>query len=237
MNKIHNNLFRAKKEDMEFGKYRRQIFKKHYYDTSKMAEEIDIFNDVTSGYWDACTGQFKINQDNTLNMRKFNNDKNDYDYYSRDSKHWSLVDPSVEDPKSIQTTSLNRVYMLFKNRKSDIWEFPTIPLLNGDSFEIAKLKLFFNVTKEFWKIFFPPHHPAFAITRDFHEYEREDPKNKGLKGVRTYYFHAFHFRGIPMVYPNLKHNYTDYSLVPKIQMNKWVGENYYRGIITNLTEK
>ena len=92
---------------MEFGKYRRQFFKKYYFNIDKHLEEIDTFNDVTSDYWDVCSGQFKISADNKPNVRKWNPEKNGYDFYCSNSKHWSLVDPNVTDNKSIQYESNN----------------------------------------------------------------------------------------------------------------------------------
>ena len=87
---------------MEFGKWRRQVFKKYYNNIDKHLEEIDSFNDVTSDYWDVCSSQFKVNPDNKPNIRKWNAEKNGYDFYCLNSKHWTLVDPNVDDPKSIQ---------------------------------------------------------------------------------------------------------------------------------------
>ncbi len=87
---------------MEFGKYRRQIFNKYFYDTSKIIEDIDTFNDITSEYWDAQSNNLNLSGDNKPNIRKWNPDKKEYDYYCTNSKHWKLVDPNVNDIKSIQ---------------------------------------------------------------------------------------------------------------------------------------
>lgn len=79
----------------------------------KHLEEIDAFNDVSSDYWDVVSGQVKINVDNKPNIRKWNQEKNDYDFYSSNSKHWSLVDPNVKDERSIQYASKSS-YIIYK---------------------------------------------------------------------------------------------------------------------------
>lgn len=94
-------------EDMEFGKYRRKFFKKYFSNIDKYIEDVDAFNDVNSDYWDVISGQVKINVDNKPNIRKWNSEKNEYDFYSSNSKHWSFVDPHVKDSKSIQYSSKN----------------------------------------------------------------------------------------------------------------------------------
>jgi hypothetical protein len=230
-------LVSAQKEDMEFGKYRRTQFKKYFYNVDKHLEEIDTFNDVSSDYWDLCSGQFKLNHDNKPNIRKWNKDKNAYDFYCLNSKHWTLTDPNVTDNKSIQYSSMDRTYMLFKNKKNGQYEFPTISLYNGDSFYDSKYKLFFFLAQDEFKVFYKNPFPVFQITRDFHEYEKEDPKNKGLSGVRTFYFDALHFRGAPVVKSNVRHPYTDHVFSSKRELSKYVNKNYWEAVIPSLQEK
>ncbi len=127
--------------------------------------------------------------------------------------------------------------MLWKNKKNGQFEFPSIPLYNGDTFDISKYRLFFYLTEEDFKIVYPTPYPSFMMTRDFHDYEKEDPKNKGYAGVRTYYYQAMHFRAPPVVSKNVKHPYEDYILIPKNELSNYVGKNYWEGIIDNLQEK
>jgi hypothetical protein len=222
---------------MDFGKYRRKVFKKYYYNIDKHLEELESFNDVQSDYWDICSGQFKINADNKPNIRKWNQEKNSYDFYCLNSKHWSLTDPNVDDVKSIQYSSLSRTYMLCKNRKTDQYEFPTMTLYKGDTFNDTKFKLFFCLAQDEFKIYYPHPFPCFHVTRDFHDYEKDDPKNKGLSGVRTFYFDAHHFRGAPKVMPNAKHPYNDYVMTSKKEFSKYVNKPYWEAVIGSLQEK
>jgi hypothetical protein len=127
--------------------------------------------------------------------------------------------------------------MLTKNGITNQWEFPTMPLIHGDMLDSVKYKLFLFLTHDRFKAFFPTNFPSFQLTRDFNEYEKEDPKNKNLKGVRTYYFHAFHFRGEPYINKNKRHPYNDLAIVPKNELNKFFTKNYYEGVINCLAER
>lgn len=127
--------------------------------------------------------------------------------------------------------------MLFKNKFTGNFEFPTITLYNGDSFRNAKQKLLLHLCKERFKLFYGPHVPIMSITRDFYEHELEDPKNRNFKGVRTFYYPGFHFRGNPCVIPSTVNSYVDYIFTPKMEVNRHVDKNYYNSIINCLQEK
>ena len=64
----------------------------------------------------------------------------------------------------------------------------------------------------------------------------EDPKNKGLNGVRTFYYPAYHFRGTPQVFVNNRHPYDDYIFTTKLNLNKVAKEEYYHGVVHALSE-
>jgi hypothetical protein len=47
-----------------------------------------------------------------------------------------------------------------------------------------------------------------------------------LKGVRTYYFKAHHWRGLPEM--NLEDSkYDDWNWVPKIKFNEYMSKDYF----------
>ena len=127
--------------------------------------------------------------------------------------------------------------MLCKNKHINQWEFPSMSLYNGDSFTDTKFKLYFCLTGEEFKVFYPNPYPSFHITRDFYEYEKDDPKNKGLTGVRIYYYDALHFRGVPKITPNYRHPYSEYVFTPKHEINKHVPKNYWNAVINCLQDK
>jgi hypothetical protein len=62
--------------------------------------------------------------------------------------------------------------------------------------------------------------------REFSDAERADPANDGLKGVRTYFFGAHHFRGLPeMNFSQTEHD--DWAWIPKRQLNEYLTKEYY----------
>lgn len=126
--------------------------------------------------------------------------------------------------------------MLFKNKYTNEYEFPTMTLYHGDNFKIGKYRLFIDLSKDQFKIFFDSEHPEFCLTRQFHDYEKEDPKNKGLNGVRTFYYPAYHFRGKPQVFPNARHPYNDFIFATKMNFNEIAKEDYYNSVIHALEE-
>jgi len=102
-------------EDMEFGKYRRKIMRKFHIDNSKYIEDLETLNDVPGPFWDACSGQFKISADNKPSIRKWNSLEKKYDFYCSNSKHYTLVDPNVSNPQSIQYESNFKVKKIKNN--------------------------------------------------------------------------------------------------------------------------
>lgn len=125
---------------------------------------------------------------------------------------------------------------MFHNKFINQYEFPSTPIYHGDNFRTSKYKLFIELSKEKYKIYFEDEHPIFSLTRKFHDYELENPKNKGFNGVRTFYFPAYHFRGTPQVYLNNRHPYDDFVFTTKMNLNKVTTEPYYHGIIHALSE-
>ena len=126
--------------------------------------------------------------------------------------------------------------MLFRNKNTNEYEFPTMTLYHGDNFQIGKYRLFVDLTKEKFKIYFDSDHPEFCLTRPFHDYEQSDPKNKGLNGVRTFYYPAHHFRGTPQVFANKRHPYDDFVFATKLNFNQVTTEEYYHGVIHALKQ-
>jgi hypothetical protein len=45
--------------------------------------------------------------------------------YAAASKNFALVDPSVEDRRNFHFAGEDRVYLIFKNKYTKEWEFPT----------------------------------------------------------------------------------------------------------------
>jgi len=131
---------------------------------------------------------------------------------------------------------LNNIYFLCRNKFTKEYEFPSMPLYHGDNFNLSRYKLFVELTKERFKVYFEDEHPLFHLKRNFHDYELADPKNKGLNGVKTFYYPAFHFRGTPQVYINNRHPYDDFIFTTKMGFSKVATENYFHALAHGLSE-
>lgn len=78
--------------------------------------------------------------------------------------------------------------------------------------------------------------------RDFTPIEREDKANESLKGVRTYWFGAHHWRGVPDMTSiisednqNNTSDWIDYAWVPKRQLNEFFSKDYH-DVFINITK-
>lgn len=96
----------------------------------------------------------------------------------------------------------------------------------GSTFFKTKMNFFMNLTDNEWRIKFMGSSPMLHTIREFTPEEQEDELNYGLKGVRTYFFSAHHWRGYPMM--NLEESdYDDWAWVPKRQLNEYLLKDYY----------
>lgn len=71
-----------------------------------------------------------------------------------------------------------------------------------------------------------------ATIREFSEAEKQEAANKQLKGVRTFFFQAHHWRGMPTLSPGDNseaplHDYDDFVWVPKRQLNEYFSKDYF----------
>jgi len=173
-------------EDMKFLKTRRDFFKKYHYDFDKISPEIDNFNDYNIDYWDNVKNDVRSNNDNDTNLRKWNKETNKYDFYSPNSKNWKLVDPNMKDNKSIQYNGINRVYMLFKNKHTGKWEFPTLPLRWGENFNQRRQMLQYVISRDLFKVHFPTDEPSLQITRDMFPHEEKENNFVNFNGNKVY---------------------------------------------------
>lgn len=65
-----------------------------------------------------------------------------------------------------------------------------------------------------------------ATLREMTLAERQDRNNMDMKGVRTFYFQAHHYRGLPEF--NFENtDYEDFAWVPKRQLNEYFDREYY----------
>ena len=67
--------------------------------------------------------------------------------------------------------------------------------------------------------------------RDFTVAEKENKEIAHLKGVRSYFYHAHHWRGLPelVVRDEMKEKlpYDDFAWVPKRKLNEFFTREYF----------
>ena len=147
------------------------------------------------------------------------------EYYCEHSRLYFQVDPNVQTPKSIQRSPNYKVYLLVKNKENGEWEFPSFYVLESEKFVEARAKYFGFLSNNNWSVYHYPVQPFVFRKREFTNEEKQDPRNKRLKGVKTFYFAASHAEGVIEINPRL---YSDYAWVSKLEMNQYLTrENYF----------
>lgn len=162
--------------------------------------------------------------------------------YSAASKHFSNVDPAIEDRKTLHYAGEDRTYMIVRNKYTHEWEFPTSNMFFGQTFLRAKQNLFNTIAAKdsdeaetssedggtAWKVKYFGQSPIAATIREMTPAERLNLANKDLKGVRTFYFQAHHWRGLPTLSKSEgNHDYDDFAWVPKRKMNEYFRKDYH----------
>lgn len=128
-----------------------------------------------------------MNIDNFPTHRYKNPETGETEEYCAASKYYQLVDPTIQDRKSLHYAGEDKVYLILKNKFSKEWEFPTGNIKFGQTFLRAKQNIFSSFVKE-WKIKYYSNGPLIHTLREFSKAEREDKMNLDMKGVRTFYF-------------------------------------------------
>lgn len=208
------------KFDHEFLKFRQRIMNEYDIDQRQYYEEFKKETQLLESLFANNSYVSITNRDNLpTHGEKLENGSTKY--YCGASKNWKKVDPSVTDHKSMHYGSSQRAYLIFKNKHTSEWEFPTTKLFSGDSFLEARKRTFMEIAKDKWIIRHEGKSPVVATLRPFTPYEREDRKNSILSGVRTFYFHAYHLRGLPEFDFDTS-DFNDYAWVTRADMNKFL---------------
>ena len=129
----------------------------------------------------------KQNVDNFPTHRITDPQTGEIQEYAAASKYYPNVDPSMQDRRSIHYAGEDRTYLIFKNKYTQEWEFPTGKMFFGETFVRAKQNLFVSFANG-WKIKYYGQAPNIATIREFTEAEKADKFNHDLKGVRTFFF-------------------------------------------------
>lgn len=207
--------------EMENLKYRSYLNKKYKYFPTIPKELLEF---------KISAGGLSPNFENQMTHKKENSDGT-HEYYCENSKVFSEVDPTVMNTKSIQRAGNYKVYMIFKNAETGNWEFPSLHLLENQTFKEARAVLFDAISSGRWQISHYPTEPFVFMQRDFTLKEKEDARNKKLNGVKTFYFAASHLEGIMKINLN---TYSDYAWVTKYELNQYFTKEMYFKFIHSL---
>ena len=95
------------------------------------------------------------------------------------------------------------------------------------------MKLFEDLTNHAWRIKFTGSSPMMHTLREFSEEEKaSDLANEDLYGVRTFWFGAHHWRGLPEMLVGEEHQmYDAFAWVPKRLMNEYFTREYHEVFI------
>lgn len=92
-----------------------------------------------------------MNLDNFPTHRYIDEDGKELEY-AASSKHFAKVDPFIQDRKSLHYAAEDRTYLIFRNKYSKEWEFPTSKMFFGQTFLRAKQDLFNGFSEGSWKV-------------------------------------------------------------------------------------
>jgi len=151
--------------------------------------------------------------------------------YCGNSKLFEKVDPTITDRRSIQYAGDYRVFLMFKDKNTQKWVFPTQYMADKATFNHSKTQLLDSVTQNKWKAVFAMHRPVCVTKQDLSELDKKSIINKKAIGVKTFYFMAYHDHGQIHLNTNL---YDDYAWVPRLELNQYLDKSSYDNIVHSL---
>jgi len=129
--------------DVHFLKYKNDIMNEYYCNQRQFADEFEEVSKLNEDVLGDSPYNSKMNLDNypTHRVRGSEPGKTE-DEYCAASKHFSNVDPAMQDRKTIHYAGEDRTYLIVKNKHTKEWEFPTGRINFGQTFMRAKQNLF-----------------------------------------------------------------------------------------------
>jgi hypothetical protein len=230
-----------RQRDVEFLKYKSDIMNEYYCNTRQFTEQFEEISKLNEDVLGDNPYSSKQNLDNYPTHRMPGAQPGDSGAeYCAASKYYQNVDPTMEDRRTLHYAGEDRTYMIVRNRYTQEWEFPTAKMNFGQTFMRAKQNLFKvlaagasnddapgEVSGTSWKVKYFGQAPIAATIRELTEAEKQDKMNHQLKGVRTFYFQAHHWRGLPSLSKLSEHDYDDFAWVPKRKMNEYFTKDYF----------
>ncbi|CDW83242.1 UNKNOWN [Stylonychia lemnae] len=214
------------KRDAEFMKFKNDLMNEYYMNLKPFADEFEEQSKMNENVLAQNPYASKMNMDNYATHQIIDEKTGEIKEYCGASKHFSRVDPNIDDKRSLHFAGEDRTYLIFKNKYTKEWEFPTGKIYFGQTFLKAKQNLFTQLSNDAWKVRYIGGHPMVATIREFTPAEQRDSLNHGLRGVRSYFFPANHYRGFPE-YQLDQTDFEDFAWVPKRLLNEYFDRDYY----------
>ena len=224
--------------DIEMLKLRSELMNEYYCDFKKHIKEYGEVTQLNESVLANNPYASEMNLDNYPTHEYTDPQTGERQEYCAASKNFAKVDPMCDDWRSLHYAAEDRTYFLVRNKFTQEWQFPTGQIFMGQTLIRAKHNLFLGLSDGEWNIKFSGNLPQVHTLREFTVAEQEETINKAFKGVRTYYFHANHWRGLPMLaIENGKTDYDDFAWVPKRKMNEFLTRDYFEIFINACTTR
>ena len=125
--------------DISFLKYKNDIMNEYYCNAKQFSDEFEEVSKLNEDLLGDNPYSSKMNLDNYPTHRLPGAAAGTPGTeYCTASKHFSNVDPAMEDRKTLHYAAEDRTYMIVHNRFSNEWEFPTAKMYFGQTFMRAK---------------------------------------------------------------------------------------------------
>jgi hypothetical protein len=132
--------------DMEYMTLRSQTMNEYHCNIKAHIEE---FEEVVKLNEDILTDNPYVSK---MNLDNFPTHKMGELTYAAASKNFANVDPNCSDRRSMHYAAEDRTYLIFKNKYTQEWEFPTTSMYFGQSFLRAKQNLMVKYSENKWKV-------------------------------------------------------------------------------------
>ena len=166
--------------DFEYLKYKNTIMNEYYCNAKQFSDEFEEISKLNEDVLGDNPYVSKMNLDNYPTHRIPGTATGDSaGEYCAASKHFSNVDPAMEDRKTLHYAGEDRTYMIVRNKYTKEWEFPTTKIHFGQSFMRAKQNLFNVLAHDeksdsgtAWKVKYFGQSPIIATLREFTQAEK-----------------------------------------------------------------
>jgi len=114
-----------RKRDVDFLKLKTDVMNEYYLNQRKYTDEFEEVSKFNENILGDNPYASKMNLDNYPTHRLKDASTGAEMEYCAASKHFSKVDPAIEDRQSLHFAGEDRTYLIFKNKYTKEWEFPT----------------------------------------------------------------------------------------------------------------